>query len=478
MRKSLINLMVILLMMVPIAGSAGGIGERGQGVPGNVYFGEAPVRIDPEKSPVVFVHGYHNSASVWWEGNDMYEKAVSGGFETAFIDLHPDKDMWENGRLLSKKLEYLYEYFGKKKLVVVGYSKGGVDTQAALVHYGAHPYVSNVITLSSPHHGTQLSDLAHSSLAGWLAARLDSQNDATRSLQTGYMAYFRSITDMHENAARNRYYTLGGTKWGAFGSSIFWTGLYLRSYGQNDGVVTIASSRLPGGAVINEGAWNHVSIREGSSTFEEFKPYILKGQPAEAFAAGNAGKPEPDQIIRTGKDDQPIKERFLIEEGANGFIVALLSDQRLPGLKLKSPDGVEYKSVRISRDKGGFFEGAWVHHFKVEHPNPGKWTLSGSPADYFYTVSIDSLLGEKIQSKSLKASYKTKWIHYRIDSDKKLKEIRKGSKVGKVEPGDFKEPGIYNLTTEAFGIGSDGEPFERTIVESIYVDQNGKIHRR
>lgn len=81
------------------------------------------------------------------------------------------------------------------------------------------------------------------------------------------MSYFRSITDSHSNVSKNRYYTLGGYKWGSFGSALYWGGLYLSSYGSNDGVVTVASSRLTGGTIIREGAWNHTTIREGSHTF-------------------------------------------------------------------------------------------------------------------------------------------------------------------------------------------------------------------
>ena len=260
--KRIMSLFLVLLLMVPAAASAGSLGGGSSGVPGTWYVGSAPGWIDPAKSPIVFVHGYNNSASVWWEGNDMYETALANGYQTAFIDLHSDRDMWANGELLAQKLKVIYDYFGKKKFVVVGYSKGGVDAQTALVHYGAHEYVSNVITLSSPHRGTQLSDLAHSSTAWWLAALLGNNNDATRSLQTGYMAYFRSITDFHQNAQNNRYYTLGGTKWGSLGSSLYWGGLYLSSYGANDGVVTVASSRVPGGTIVREGSWNHTMIRE------------------------------------------------------------------------------------------------------------------------------------------------------------------------------------------------------------------------
>jgi pimeloyl-ACP methyl ester carboxylesterase len=479
------SLLMVLLLMVPVGARAGDLGDGSSGVPGTWYVGTDPSWVDPAKAPIVFIHGYNSSASVWWDGNDMYETARANGYQTAFIDLYPEKDMWENGAMLAGKLRQIYEYFGNKKLVVVGHSKGGVDTQTALVHYGAHQYVSNVITLSSPHHGTQLSNLAHSSSAWWLAALLGSNNDATRSLQTGNMSYFRSITDTHANSAKNRYYTLGGYKWGSFGSALYWGGLYLSSYGSNDGVVTVSSSRLPGGTIVREGAWNHTTIREGSHTFSVFKPYTLSGQTAGSNAFTTAGvmtepQPETNQIVKGGKADKAIKEGFVIEDGAESFQMAFLSEKKLGSLKLKGPDGQEYKAAEVEQDTGEFFKGAWVHTFKIVKPEAGNWKVTGPAAAYLLVVGIDSPLDaelKKAKDQKVKASYKTKWIKYDHDGKKKLKEAGKGSKAGKVLDGDLTEPGVYNLTTEVTGVDAKGKPFERTIIESIYVDENGKTQR-
>ena len=477
------SLLMVLMLMVPVAAKAGDFGGGSSGTPGTWYVGSNPSWLDPAKTPIVFIHGYNSSASVWWDGNDMYETALANGYQTAFIDLYPERDMWENGAMLAGKLKQIYEYFGNKKLVVVGHSKGGVDTQTALVHYGAHQYVSNVITLSSPHRGTQLSDLAHSSSAWWLAALLGNNNDATRSLQTGNMSYFRSITDSHSNSAKNRYYTLGGYKWGSFGSALYWGGLYLSSYGSNDGVVTIASSRLPGGTIVREGAWNHTTIREGSHTFSVFKLYTMSQQPAVAnafTAAESMAEPNTNQIVKGGKAEKAIKESFVIEDGAEGFQMAFLSERKLTSLKLKGPDGQEYKAAQIEQDKGDFFKGAWVHTFDIAKPADGKWKVTGPAASYLLVVGIDSPLDVELKKEkyqSVKASYKTKWIKYDRDGNKKLKEAGKGSKAGKVLDADLTEPGVYNLTTEVTGVDAKGKPFERTIIESIYVDENGKTQR-
>ncbi len=43
---------------------------------------------------------------------------------------------------------------------------------------------------------------------------------------------------------------------------------------------------------------------------------------------------------------------------------------------------------------------------------------------------------------------------------------------GKVDV-DFKEEGVYTITLDVKGTTKDGNPFERTIVKSVYVDKSG-----
>jgi triacylglycerol esterase/lipase EstA (alpha/beta hydrolase family) len=482
--KKLAGVIFSMMLIFPGMVKAGGFGGDDSGTPGYWYSGETPSSIDPSKSPLVFVHGYNNSSAVWHEGNDMYEVALANGYETAFIDLHHDRDMWTNGAILAEKLQEMYHHFGGKKLVVIGYSKGGVDIQAALVHYHAHPYVSNVISLSSPHHGTQLADLAHSSAAWWLAALLGNNNEATESLQTGSMQYFRSITDSHQNAAKNRYYTLGGTKWGSFGSASYWGGLYLSQYGKSDGVVTAVNSRLPGASIVQEGSWNHTTIREGSHTFPVFRPYTTINQPAAVLSASAseaaAGKPRIHSIVKGGKAVSAISEEFSVEDNVNSITVSFLSEKNLSALKLISPDGKEYKTGKAYKEESDFFKGAWIHQFEIGYPEAGSWLLKApANASYLYTVTLNSPLNDKIQGKSAKShkAYKTKWIRFGFDSSgKKLQQKAKGEKPGLMTDSDFSQEGVYNVTTEIKGLTENGKPYERTLIESFYIDQNGKRH--
>ncbi|MBY7144355.1 alpha/beta fold hydrolase [Virgibacillus sp. NKC19-3] len=201
-----------------------GKGSNGnEETPGEWYAGETPSDLKHDAPVLLFVPGLNNAAQIFWEDNDMPQLAYDAGYQTAFVQLYDaggaSADMWDNGELLADKIEEISSYFDGKKVTIIGYSKGGIDAQTALTYYDASEHVDNVITLSSPHHGSQLADLANSSWAGWLADLIGMQGEGTTAMETGYMESFRSMIDQEPLAYANDYFTLGGTDWGSMFSS-------------------------------------------------------------------------------------------------------------------------------------------------------------------------------------------------------------------------------------------------------------------
>ncbi len=492
-------LVFVVWFALPLGAQAGSIGGKDDpsGVPGQWYLGDTPASIDPAKPPIVFVHGFNSSSKTWWENNDMYQTAFQNGYQTAFIDVHPDKNMWTNGPLLSAKLREIYNHFGGKKLVVVAHSKGGIDTQNALVHQGAYPYVSNLITLSTPHHGSQLADLAYSSWTSWLTGILGSKNDATYSLQTAYMKNYRIQTDSHANLYRNPIYTFGGTSWGSFGSSLYWGGVYLNSYGSNDGAVTVTSSRLPYATEVRVSNWNHSSIKEGRSTFSLFRPYLTSTQAASfmtsSFAEASASLEEEvedsNEIHRGGQFTKQAAQTFVVEDGAQLIHVDWLSDQQMNHVQLVSPSGQVYGKPTYSKDEG-VFKGAYHHLFQVATPEAGTWRVEAKhpKAAYLMSVNITSPLNEAVHIDSITPSSldvtHTQPNIQQLDGDIKItknnktinKPFKNMNKKQKIAV-SFTEEGVYNITLDVKGKTKNGKSFERTLVKSIYVDGNGKIYQ-
>ncbi|MBA4537546.1 hypothetical protein H1Z61_10480 [Bacillus aquiflavi] len=499
MKKKILLLLLACLLALPLNSLAGSFKGDPKGEPGEWYLGLTPENVDPAKSPIVFVHGFNSSSHTWWEGNDMYDIAYQNGYETAFIDLYPYKNMWDNGALLAEKLREIYNHFGKK-LVVVAHSKGGIDTQTALVHYNAYPYVNRVITLGSPHHGSQIADLAYSSWAGWLADILGSKNDATYSLQTGYMANFRNDTDRHSNVSRIPFYTFAGTSWGSFGGALYWGGLYLRQFGQNDGLVTVASSRLPYATEIKVDKWDHSTIRKGSSTFSLFQSYLgANSINSAAFTAHSADlslNEAATSYIHGGKYNGRKNEQFLVEDGVDKITVNWLSDQKSTNLTLQSPSNKKYGEFKVNEITEGVFKGAYEHTLEILKPEVGQWNLAAKQLreNYLLNVHYDSDINQEIEvdinankkptvsinsknnnagPKNLKADVHVKYMKNNRTAPKQMNLLKQENQQS-LSFTDFGE-GVYNFTIDVNGVTENGQPFNRSIVKSVYIDSKGNL---
>ncbi|WP_044337226.1 esterase/lipase family protein [Rossellomorea aquimaris] len=480
-----------LFLLLPTWSQAGSFGKDDpSGVPGQWYVGTTPSYVAPSKHPILFVHGLNSSSNTWWNGNNMYDTAYQNGYETAFIDLYPTKNMWDNGALLSQKIRDIYNYYGEK-VVVVAHSKGGIDTQSALVHYGAYPYVARVITLSTPHYGSQLADLAYSSWAGWLTGILGSKNDATYSLQTGYMSYFRSETDHHPNVNRIPVYTFGGTKWGSFGSSLYWGGLYLSAYGSNDGAVTVNSSRLPYGTELRVGDWDHYTVKEGSSTFNLFKNYLNESTNTSGFNAKSVVESNVAEsaasFVRGGEFSGKKHEKVSVEEGAQSVTFDWISNHSSSQLILKDPGQKTNSIFKVKKDDSAFFNGAYHHKVTVQDPTPGEWTVEASSTSiekYLLHVTFESAMNDalSIDLAQDEISLKAKDSKLNLQPDMIIEYYKNGKlKKSKVKAKDdsLKLPklgeGVYNVTIDVEG-SKDKNAFHRTFIKTIYVDAAGKVY--
>ncbi|WP_054951404.1 esterase/lipase family protein [Numidum massiliense] len=534
-----LTLLVLVVLVFPTAVTeAGGLFPKpGKGRPGDIYYGELPDDVDPNKPAVVFVQGLTNDASIWYEGNDMYERARRAGFETAFVELYDSagtpKSNWTNGEMLAGQLEQISAHFGGKKLVVIGYSKGGVDVQTALVHYGKHPLVSNVVTIGSPHWGTQLADLAYSDWVWWLSELLGSRNEGVYSMQTGVMNAFREQTDSRPEVRRNSYYTLAGESWGKVGSSSWFGGLYLSSWGKSDGVVPVASASLAGGTVLAVGKWDHTAIRQGKNTFNLFRDRLTLAQGAtktavETSANGGAtaaeretaasveqqtfavpkGEPRAasDLFVRGGEQHGSAAETFYVENGVRELTVDWLSATKVGAVELVDPNGkVVEAPVRTWLDDD-LFHGAYHHVATLKMPLAGKWeirTRSAVKTAYAFVAQFDSQLSEQLKlhkkadslrlslavddsraqkkMKDVQATYNVAFIpEYNNANKAKSKDITPKNGVNLQKGETLNIPlqgaGVYNVTMDVTGTTAEGKPFARTVIQAFYVDDNGKVY--
>lgn len=474
--------------------------------PGEWYIGNTPPNLIPNSPILLFVPGLNNTAQVFWEDNNMYQTAHDAGYQTTFIQLHDaggaSASMWDNGALLADKIREIYHHFGGKPITVIAYSKGGVDTQTALTYYGAWQYVDNVITLSSPHHGSQLADLAYSSSAGWLADLIGAQGDGTYSLQMGEMANFRSQIESQSRAYYNDYFTLGGTGWGSVFSSTWFGGMYLNQFGSNDGVVTTASSKLPRGTQIAISDWNHTSIRTGV-TFSVFDDYISDNF-SSTFITTNKGSdntiskndPTLHQWVHGGplSAEKKTEVPLTVEDNVKEIALNIMTTSDLKDLKLINPTGeVVIPKVTSSKLEEGIFIGALYHGITLDSPMNGDWkiVLQTKEKDaYLLQATYNSPL--LISTGSNPRLTNDTQLHYKLNTDptivdeKSLKatyhvtqsnnskntysvSVKNSNDLSKALTFTKKNE-VYNITIDIEGVTKNGSPFTRTIIDSVYVN--------
>jgi triacylglycerol lipase len=111
-------------------------------------------------APIFLVHGT-NAQSDTWNPHFTAFFGQSGAPWSNDINLQANGSILGNGGLLATRLQQLADSFGAKKCHIIAHSKGGLDTRA----YLNGPYdpdklkVLSVYTLSTPHHGTIVSDI-------------------------------------------------------------------------------------------------------------------------------------------------------------------------------------------------------------------------------------------------------------------------------------------------------------------------------
>jgi hypothetical protein len=336
----------------------------------------------------------------------MEAKATAAGYRTAFLDVYPDHSMWDNGALVAGAVDRVKAAFSGAGVVLVCHSKGGVDGQTALVYYGASAKVDRLITLSTPHRGTPLADLAWSAWAGWLADLLGSKNEGNRVLQTGYMASFRSQTDALPSSRVVPAYTAGGTKAGPWFSAYWFGGMAIGR--TSDGVVPLDSTSLSyqKGRLFTA-YLNHDEVKKGSNAWPSIQaclatPLPLALAPVQAEASV-ASEPQHtlDRLYRGGITREGMAEFSFPVDADQPSLQVLLQTAGVPRRALLiSPSGrlhaliggpspvrrIEREDMELGDDA---FPGSAHRQMALAHPEAGLWRvqISAQGEDaYFFTA--------------------------------------------------------------------------------------------
>lgn len=454
---------------------------RGGWYAGTVEWPGAPV--------IVFVPGLSQPARSFWEKsevyglNEMYARAIASGFRTAFVGFAANKeksmDMWQNGRILAWQLADICAFYQTEDVIVVAHSKGGIDAQTAAVYYGAARYIRQLYTLSSPHWGSELADLAYSSIGFALGERMGVHSDGCYVMQTGYMRAYRQKTDPVGRVLP--LYTFAGCGSGPMLSRV-WAGAQILSlWGKSDGVVTVRSAQNPNGQHVATLDFDHIQMQSGQFIWPHIRSAILGRQPLlQPVEATGQTRTEsetletgmPDGLLlRGGKMESGVQETFAVDSRAQLLhccVMTVCDPELADQFFLTAPDGAE-----TSLQKKHAENGAYMLQGTVKKPSPGFWKLSGPKGSGAYLASIrfetdrkTGFVGSKIVRRH--AIRKVKDIMRICQTFPDHCQLVYEGKTG--SDGELPlelDDGIYSVEQVLQGELDDGSPYERNVVRQI-----------
>lgn len=489
---------------------------------GDWYHGAIPPNVDYNKPVILFVQGLHSDYTTWYNSDGFYDAAYNAGYRTAFVQLK-DADggggnMWTNGPVLANVIQKVRNYYGVNKINIVAHSKGGIDTQTALVHYGAYPYVNLVHQLSTPNKGSEIADMAYSTWTWWLAAIMGQRDDAVYSLQTSYMSNFRNQTDGRSENNYTRTYMSGGTGDDGFFSATYYSRAFLP--GEDDGAVAIYSAfGLPNGyyGFTDNGSdrLSHTEMRYASETWWQVRPRLTTTSYYGAVAPNMLASKDlisptasveesSNYILRGGEIAGTATDSFTLESGLNAIRLDLMTASKATQVTLVSPSGKTYTGTASDGSADDLaFAKASHNLFSIDKPEAGTWTvqMEGANDAYFMNAVLDG--GSQVKVKANKKVHSkqdaTVSLSLALDGAKvdgkqvKIAKLNKAEKNGTSKKSDVElkadskggvtatfvkptEAGVYNLSFDVVGTNAKGEAVTRSVNYNFAVtDEAGHL---
>lgn len=140
-----------------------------------------------DPGPVLLIPGLGGSTSSM---SVLAEALVADGHDVLVMPLPGDGtgDLREQARALADAATAALDSSGAASVDVVGYSAGGVVARLWVADFGGDGVARRIVTLGSPHHGTQLAGLAEDVAPGscpLACQQLDPDGDLLRELNAG-----------------------------------------------------------------------------------------------------------------------------------------------------------------------------------------------------------------------------------------------------------------------------------------------------
>lgn len=113
-------------------------------------------RAEGGRLPVLLVHGYQCNRGFWFQ---LRGRIARAGRQVGTISLAPVfNDIDGYVEQLARRIEAVCAAAGTERLILIGHSMGGLAARAYLRRHG-NVRVAKLVTLGTPHHGSQLARL-------------------------------------------------------------------------------------------------------------------------------------------------------------------------------------------------------------------------------------------------------------------------------------------------------------------------------
>lgn len=107
-----------------------------------------------DQLPVLLIHGYCCNAGFWWSMERyLRRRGVANVFTVNLEPVFGDIDQY--AQQVALWVEQTRALTGSDRVILVGHSMGGIVARAYIHWYGGKRYVAKLITLGSPHQGTE-----------------------------------------------------------------------------------------------------------------------------------------------------------------------------------------------------------------------------------------------------------------------------------------------------------------------------------
>ncbi|UOU98147.1 hypothetical protein MUU74_16850 [Chryseobacterium daecheongense] len=464
----------------------------------NILYGTTPPNYNGKT--ILFTHGFVMSTESLLIGNSMYKKAYEEGYKTAFVATSRLKGDWENGEILSRAIDQVGTYLNANTMTIIAHSNGGKAADVAMLEYKKVDKIDKVITLGTPHWGTQLADFANYPAWAWITGALGLGTGSQLSTTYYCETYFRPYMDNHTLNQPQKFYSLGAWGFsrplGLLSPVIIPAGTAIAALGggKNDGVTPFYSSTRPGAKQLMtdndpRGYINHVDIMEGIYVWDEAIKPVLDGQVVNTGISGRTTQPENKELkavsnyqlvsseetesLQLSKDAGNVQLEIITKNGnASVDILDPMTGKALSQIRPETKDNrntenhtlssnytLENRQIKLSSSS------EFIAVVKDGIDNPMEYKMIKEAGKTYLKISFPRLNSDELEKVVLKSSV------YRV-SDLRGKSQKKSVNVKfELQGNRFladvsnEEAGVYSVRLDA----EVGNGIKRTLVNGFVI---------